>query len=134
MPTVLDLCGCPAPAGLEGESLMPLWENGHRAYQAESSISEKWRDDHHIVAIRTQSYKYIWNSRRPEQPELYDLSADPAERENISARFPELAQRFQAEVEAHLNKVAQTAHEGQALAPELDDQLIRRLQDLGYLT
>ncbi len=133
MPTVLDLCGCPAPDGLEGESLTPLWEDGQGAYKAESSISEKWRDDHHIVAIRTQSYKYIWNSRRPDQPELYDLSADPAERENISARFPELAQRFQAEVEAHLDKVSQSTGQGQASAPELDDQLVRRLQDLGYL-
>jgi arylsulfatase A-like enzyme len=134
MPTILDLCGCPAPDGLEGESLTPLWESGRGAYTAESSISEKWRDDHHIVAIRTQSHKYIWNSRRPEQPELYDLSADPAEKDNISARFPELARKFQAEVEAHLHRVAQTAPPEQALAPEMDDHLIRRLQDLGYLT
>jgi arylsulfatase A-like enzyme len=133
MPTVLDLCGCPAPEGLEGVSLVPLWREGFGAYEPETSISEKWRDDHHIVAVRTQAFKYIWNSRRPEEPELYDLSADPAERENVCARYPETARQFQAEVDAHLIRVARSSPLTHARVPELDEQLIRRLQDLGYV-
>jgi arylsulfatase A-like enzyme len=133
MPTVLDLCGCPAPEGLEGASLVPLWEKGVGAYEPESSISERWRDDHHIVAVRTRAYKYIWNSHHPKEPELYDLSADSGERHNVCARFPEEARRFQAQVDAHLSRVAQSGAATNALAPELDEQLIRRLQELGYI-
>jgi arylsulfatase A-like enzyme len=134
MPTVLELCGCPPPDGLEGASLVPLWEGENRTYEPETSISEKWRDDHHIIAVRTQSFKYIWNSRQPEQPQLYDLSADPGELDNVRARYPEQARQFQAQVDAHLSRVAQTRQPTQTAMPELDEQLIRRLHDLGYIT
>jgi arylsulfatase A-like enzyme len=134
MPTVLDLCNCPPPEGLEGASLTPLWEGGNGAYEPESSISEKWRDDHHIVAVRTQSFKYIWNSRQPEEPQLYDLSADPGERDNVCARYLEKARQFQAQVDAHLSRVAQSRPPTQTAMPELDEQLVRRLHDLGYIT
>ncbi|HNB50455.1 MAG TPA: sulfatase, partial [Anaerolineales bacterium] len=32
MPTILDLAGAPAPHGMEGASLAPLWEQGEDAY------------------------------------------------------------------------------------------------------
>jgi arylsulfatase A-like enzyme len=132
MPTLLDLCACSPPAGLEGTTLRPLWEAGNGTYDPELSISEMWRDNQHIVAIRTETFKYIWYSRQPEKPELYDLSADPGEQDNALARYPEQARQFQGQVDAHLSRVTQSRRPTH-MPPELDEQLIRRLRDLGYV-
>lgn len=134
MPTVLDLCGCPAPENLEGASLTPLWNHHAGEYNVELSISEMWRDNQHIVAVRTTQFKYIWKSRYPDDPELYDLQTDPAERDNIYSRDPEQSRRFQACVDDHLRRVAaQAATMNQSIEPELDDEVIQRLRDLGYV-
>jgi arylsulfatase A-like enzyme len=134
MPTILDLVGCPAPAGMEGASLRPLWTAQGSEHDGRLSISEMLRGDWHIVAIRTEEYKYIWNSRQPDQPELYDLRADAAERRNLSRQLPALARQFQAIVDGHLARVAAQGRLAEAAAaPELDEHVIQRLRDLGYV-
>ena len=133
MPTVLDICHCAPPEGLEGVSLVPLWTAGEMEESSELSISEMWRVDRHIIAVRTERFKYIWDNRHPDSPELYDLQADPDERRNVLDQFPEQSQRFQAQATAHLERVAVHNNKTQLAEPELDDELIRRLRDLGYL-
>jgi arylsulfatase A-like enzyme len=133
MPTVLDLCGCSLPPGLEGASLAPLWISGDTEYESEASISEMWRNERHIIAVRTELFKYIWDSRHSHKPELYDLQADPGERHNVHQQYPEQARHFQDYVDAHLERVA-AQETAKALAePELDADLVRRLRDLGYV-
>jgi len=133
MPTILDLGECPPPDGLEGTSLAPLWTQSEVKYEVEESISEMWRTERHIIAVRTEAFKYIWDSRCPDRPELFDLEADPGERHNVCEQYPERARYFQARVEAHLQRAAQTASTGNVAEPELDEELIRRLRDLGYV-
>lgn len=134
MPTVLDLCGAELPETAVGESMVPLWDaqNGRR-YDAPYAISERWRDDSHVVAIRTEAFKYIWNSDQPNQPQLYDLLNDPRETENVAARYPEQVAAFQAQVDAHVQQVAATSVNGRVHEPELDESVIDRLRDLGYV-
>jgi hypothetical protein len=83
--------------------------------------------------VRTASFKYIWDSKQPDQPELYDLRTDPAETHNVRDQFPQEVSRFQAAVEAHRLRVAAT--EPAIAAPKLkvDEDVARRLRDLGYL-
>jgi arylsulfatase A-like enzyme len=133
IPTVLDLCDCPAPVGIEGTSLVPLWTQSEAKNEAEEAISEMWRDSWHIVAIRTEAFKYIWGSKRPDQPELYDLRADPGEKHNTSKRYPQEVDRFQGQVDAHLSRVAETQPATAVAEPELDEKVLRRLRDLGYV-
>lgn len=133
MPTLLDLAGCSPTPGMEGESLVPLWEMGEEAYPLQFAISEKWRPNWHIIAIRSERFKYIWNSKTPDQPKLFELPSDPGEKNNVLARFPQEAQDFQQRVDQHLQRAAQTAEAGLGAAPNMDDQLVRRLRDLGYL-
>lgn len=141
LPTVLELCGCPPPAGLEGRSLAGLW-SGEREQPVPPAphsapiipaISEMWRGEWHIVAIRTAEHKFIWDSRRPDAPRLYDLAVDPGEREDVAAHFPDIAARFRTILDRHLDRAAATAPDHPAAAPALDDEMVRRLQALGYL-
>jgi len=133
MPTILDVCDCPAPVGIEGTSLVPLWTRPGAKHKSEQAISEMWRDTWHIIAVRTEHFKYIWNSREPNRPELFDLEADPAEQHNLWKQYPAQARQFQAGVEAHLCRAAETKPTSLAQEPELDEEVVSRLQALGYI-
>jgi arylsulfatase A-like enzyme len=133
MPTILDLCGYPLSDGLMGSSMAPLLEQGESKYDGGETISEMRRDPWHRIAVRTESFKYIWDSKRPDQPELYDLRIDPGEKQNVRERFPQEVTRFQASVDAHRSRVAATEPAMAAPKLDLDGEVVRRLRDLGYL-
>jgi arylsulfatase A-like enzyme len=133
MPTILDLCGSPAPAGVMGASLAPLWTERADEYESEAAISEMRRDPWHRVAVRTEAFKFIWDNKRPHQPDLFDLLADPAEKQNVSEYHPVEVGQFQACVDAHLRRVAETTPVTAAPELEQDEEVTRRLRDLGYL-
>jgi arylsulfatase A-like enzyme len=133
MPTILDLCGCPAADGSLGSSMSSLLGYGESKYDGEETISEMRRDPWHRVSVRTESFKYIWDSKRPDQPELYDLRNDPGEKQNVHDRFPQEVRRFQASVDAHRLRVAATEPARAVPKPKLDENVARRLRDLGYL-
>jgi arylsulfatase A-like enzyme len=133
MPTILDLCGCPLPDGLMGTSLVPLWTQGEAEYAEETAISEMRRDPWHRVAVRTTAFKYIWDNKSSDQPVLYDLGFDLGEKHNVSNRFPQEVSRFQAIVDEHLRRVAETEPSVVIPQPEYDETVARRLRDLGYL-
>lgn len=132
MPTILDLCQCPLPPGLEGISLAPLWTGRAEAYSAPESISEMWRTHRHIVAIRTESRKYIWDSSQPNLPQLFDLKGDPSERSNIASDEPAEVAHLQSVVDSHIRRGRAGGEPGSEQV-ENDREVIRRLKDLGYL-
>ena len=133
MPTILDLCGHPSSNGLMGTSMVSLAQKGESKYDGEETISEMRRDPWHRIAVRTESFKYIWDSKRPDQPELYDLRTDPGEKQNVCDRFPQEVSRFQASVDAHRLRVAETEPAVAVPKLELNEEVARRLRDLGYL-
>jgi arylsulfatase A-like enzyme len=133
MPTILDLCGCPVSGDLMGTSMASLLRDGASKYDGGETISEMRRDPWHRVAVRTESFKFIWDSKRPDLPELYDLRTDPGEKLNVRDHFPDEVRRFQLRVDAHRRQVAAT--EPAIAVPKLkvDEDVARRLRDLGYL-
>ena len=133
MPTVLDLCHCTLPEKTEGNSFAPLWNGNPTAYDQPISISERWRDGSHVIAVRTEAFKYIWDSDKPDMPKLFNLMTDPKELENVADQFPSEASYFQSHVEAHLEKVARSAPDEDVKEPTLDKNVINRLRDLGYV-
>jgi len=133
MPTILALCDCPAPAGIEGTSLVPLWTGSGAKHESEQVISEMWRDSWHIVAVRTECFKYIWNNREPDRLQLFDLQTDPAEQHNLWKQFPTQVKQFQTRVEEHLNRAAETKPASPTQEPELDEEVVSRLRALGYM-
>lgn len=132
MPTILELCKCQPPKGMMGSSLLPLWESNNGESQPRIAISEMWRDIWHIIAVRTEMYKYIWDSKQPENPLLFDHIRDPNENENIASNSPEVVSNLHNHVRQVLDEMESTQTEG-IETPELDEEMLGRLRDLGYV-
>lgn len=133
MPTILELCGCARPQGLLGASLQPLWAQREAEYKADVAITEMRRDPWHRIAMRTEEFKYIWDNKRPDEPELYALRTDPRETQPVNAAYPQVVGRFQFQVAAHLRHVAQSEPQTAVTQLEFDELVARRLRDLGYV-
>lgn len=133
MPTILDICQLPIPEKIEGSSFAPLWNGNPQAYDEPVSISERWREDTHVVAVRTEAFKYIWDSDKPTAPQLFDLLSDPNELTNVVEKFPTEAAHFQRLVDEHLAKVEASQPDELVQEPVLDKSVINRLRDLGYV-
>ena len=133
MPTIFDLCGLPILEGMQGNSMASLLRDDHPDYRADVTVSEMWHDAWHIVSVRSEEYKYIWDNKKPEEPRLYDLRIDPGEQHNISAEQPEIRAELHSYVEATIAEMTSTQPEHAAMGPDLDDDMLRRLRDLGYI-
>jgi len=129
LPTLLSLLGLDAPAELPGRDLGPALTGAPlapAALYAESlfgrlncrwSSLRAWVDGH---------YKLIDGA----QPELYDLSRDPAEQNDLAASDPRRVQRLRRGLRAALGEMVP---EGDvARAAVLSPQQEERLRSLGY--
>jgi arylsulfatase A-like enzyme len=85
-PTLMDLCGLPTPAHVEGKSIRPLLKDPASAWD-QPAVSTFLRNNH---AIRSGDWRYIRYADGSE--ELYDHSIDPLEHTNLAAK-PEHAAR-----------------------------------------
>jgi len=81
-PTLCELAELPAPAGLEGRSLLPVLrglDDGRDRF----ALSENYRGNFAGRMIRTDRWKYFFYTNGEEY--LYDLAADPGEENNLIA-------------------------------------------------
>lgn len=130
-PTLLEMTGAPIPKENQGESLLPLLFNtgavAHRLAYSESmtpAIQYGWGALH---SLRTGKYKYI----EAPHPELYDLTSDALEKNNLIRRLTKLSERFKTD----LKQIMEISSTG-APAPEsanLDGETLQRLATLGYI-
>ncbi|MCP5115657.1 MAG: sulfatase [bacterium] len=119
-PTLLELCGLPAPEGLEGRSMKPLLDNPDREWKRAvfSQFPRPWpasgAPEHMGYSIRTDSWRYTlwldWETKRVVAEELYDEAADPRETTNLARsakhadRVAELRQMLYAGPNRELRK------------------------------
>ncbi len=101
MPTLLELCGIAAPAGVrfDGDSLVPLLEDrGAEADWPDRTLMLhnqrvlhpiKWRN----TSVMTDRWRFVDNR------ELYDIRADPGQRQNVIDDHPEVVRRLRADYE-----------------------------------
>src|SRR5262245_53562190 len=125
-PTVLDVLGIEAPRGLDGTSLLPVVSGQRRStplyFEALSaSLNRGWAP---LSGVVDGSLKYI----DLPIPELYDLSNDPSESNNlVAARTADVAR-----LRAALDRF-RSADRGPARVAE-SAETRERLRSLGYLS
>jgi arylsulfatase A-like enzyme len=121
MPTLLDACGVDKPAGvpLDGVSLMPLLQ-GSDTNGPDRTLFFQWhRGDepqlYRCFAARNQKYKLVqsrtthgkWSADELNF-ELFDISKDPFEKNNIAARHPEIVEKMKRDYKVWFENVSST--------------------------
>lgn len=133
MPTILELAGIDRPETFEGESLVSLMRgvsgSGHRVAYSEGTLY-----DQDETALYRGNHKYIYDARDG-SGELYDVEADPQERENLVTRLPEVAREMRRELAEMCNELAARSA-GMSVPEAVDVRQIPELQEqldaLGY--
>jgi arylsulfatase A-like enzyme/predicted Zn-dependent protease len=129
LPTALELVGAPAPANLQGRSLLPAIR-GERLDLL--TYSESWYPRHHygwseLRAVQDGRYKLV----RAPKPELYDLQVDPHETVNLIDKQPGTAQALGRALD---DLIARTTRAVGSQQPErVDPEVEERLRALGYV-
>jgi len=96
-PTLLDLCGLPAPDGLDGRSLRPQLTDP--AAPTAKPARGFWNDGKRT--IRTDRWRLTAHPRDGQavpDVELYDMVADPHESHNVAATEPEVVKQLLGEL------------------------------------
>lgn len=96
-PTLLDLCGLPPYAPLEGISLRPLLEQPDHAAVRRPAITTHGMNNHSIVDATHRYIRYADGSE-----EIYDQAADPNESTNLIMvpKYREIANRLATHIPA----------------------------------
>ena len=93
-PTLAELCGLKAPAGLEGQSLAPLLRNPQAAWDY-PAYTVTLRGKIFGRTVRTERYRYTEWDPEGKQAELYDHERDPHEQRNLAGEQQYQQQRRQ---------------------------------------
>ncbi len=131
-PTLIDLAGLePLPAS-QGRSLLTAM--ARRRTDDAPVLLESWLPRlnygwSELVAVQQGRYKLI----RAPRSELYDLQADPHERDNRIAREPAVAEEYAAKLGRLLSAASVAGSEAPAAPRPLDADAERLLRSLGYL-
>tara|TARA_B110000008_G_scaffold245353_1_gene255553 strand:- start:276 stop:2318 length:2043 start_codon:yes stop_codon:yes gene_type:complete len=104
-PTILDIAGVPAPEVMQGESILPLFNQALQTPWRDSYLFTYWRDLiptlPRILSVRTERYVYSTYPDIDDIDELYDLEKDPYEMTNLihSPEHAPLLQEMQERLE-----------------------------------
>jgi len=103
MPTFRDLTGSADPEGMDGVSLLPLLE-GRKGQQKHEYLYFEFQELGGRQAVREGDWKLVHMDIRSDSPryELYNLTQDPGETNDISASHPNIV--------AHLQTLMTEAH------------------------
>ena len=128
-PTLLDLAGLPAPVAAapdEGRSLVPMWAGG--TFTALPRFCGGNLYGLPAVLVEDGPWRSILRANGAQ--ELYDVTHDPGERNNLAFQQPEVAGRHRRVLEPQLAALLHTATNGKH---EMSAEELEALRALGYL-
>ena len=134
MPTLLGLLGLPVPAPVQGQNLAAEIKDGRSSGGKKESYAESyvptfeygWSE---LKSIRKGGKKFIEAPMR----ELYDLGDDPQELSNIYSGADTESRGMQEALAAMVSRISDRKADPYDLQ-QLDDEKIRTLKSLGYLS
>jgi choline-sulfatase len=134
-PTLLEAAGLDVPSGIEGRSLFEAaGEDEPRPAYSETFYEhypQRASEGEELVSLRYGGFKLVL---RPGRQELFDLGADPGERQNIYAENPERVKHLHRELRS---LAARWPVERRSASLELSEEETRdhleRLRALGYV-
>ncbi len=130
MPTLLELVDVPAPAGIQGASLMPIVDGASTPpYIAFSETSHRGRQ-RSVVLAGLQLVKSL-DGDSPAR--LFDLEQDPLGTVDVSTSMADQARVLESHLEAWGKMVAAASYDPDLRVEELDDATLEQLKSLGYI-
>ena len=145
-PTITELLGVDVSLGEFGQSLLPLlmkgeWNEREMAFAEEAYTQRR-------VAVRTNKWKliqYIPDDTLPTDgeecrycktihrsaPELYDMSKNPNEEENVRCSHPDTVERLKGEYKEFTQSLPVLA-DNQGVEYKDEEDVLKRLKELGY--
>ncbi len=121
LPTILDACGVEVPAGhkIDGRSFLPLLTTGDAEWPTRQVVLQTHRGDvpqqFHHFALHEHPWKLVHPSGFGKESfdgeptlELYNLSKDPRQQNDLATKHPEVFQRLKAGYESWFADVSST--------------------------
>jgi arylsulfatase A-like enzyme len=137
MPTILDYCGIAIPEDIQGQSLRPFIASGRSPHLPSCLETHSAQRHQHLMAYRTKDHKLIYQLP-PTAAELYNLRADPEERNNLletagsDRTTTQLEDTLRADLLAALGASSLMELEPESASP-MDPQTREQLKALGYI-
>jgi len=107
-PTIMDLAGLAIPQNVDGVSLVPLLEDPSRDVREQMAFINVFGLQTSCLTALTKTHKYTYwwygHERLAPAEELYDLSKDPLEMENLAASSTSILDQMRGRYDQELAK------------------------------
>jgi len=132
-PTITELLGLDnLDSNIDGTSLVPLFFDKSTDEKPIfiQSMPHVTKDHQNFVGIRTGKFKYVRENDNKQHIELFDLTNDPLEENDVSKQNPEIIFKMENILETYFSQKTDST-------PKMDDDERKKVEDelkkLGYI-